>query len=71
VDAGTPPFLVLRPSIIDLYNLLLLFILDSNLNSFLEAITSLFVKTDLTILRFIFLFKVEKETEAYGEKYLE
>lgn len=56
---------------IDLFNLLLLFILGWNLNSFLKAITFLFLEIDLTILRFIFLFKVEKEKEAYGEKYLE
>jgi len=56
---------------IDLYTLLLLFILSWNLNFFLEAITSFFLETDLTILRFIYLFKVEKEKEAYGEKYLE
>jgi hypothetical protein len=41
------------------------------LNSFLEAITSLFLEIDLTILRFIILFKVEKEKETCGEKYLE
>ena len=71
MDVGTPPFLVMRPNVMDLYIVLLPFNLGWNLNSFSKAITSFFLKINLIILRFIFLFKIEKEKEAYGEKYLE
>jgi hypothetical protein len=41
------------------------------LNSFLEAVTSLFLEIDLTLFVSTFLFKVEKEKKAYSEKNLE
>jgi len=63
VDDGASSFLILGPNIIDHYPLLLSLLPGWNLNFSLEAITSLFIGINLTLLRSVSLFKVKKEEE--------
>jgi hypothetical protein len=61
-DDGASSLLILGPNMIDHYPLLLSLLPGWNLNFSLEAITSLFIGINLTLFRFVSLFKVKKKT---------
>jgi len=71
-DDGASSLLILGPNMIDHYPLLLSLLPGWNLNFSLEAITSLFIGINLTLFRFVSLFKVKKkqEEEVSSGKYL-
>jgi hypothetical protein len=61
-DDGASSLLILGPNMIDHYPLLLSLLPGWNLNFSLEAITSLFIGINLTLFRFVSLFKLKKKT---------